>query len=155
MDPEYYMTQQLTKKSDVYSFGVVMLELITARKPIQQGKYIVIEVRKAINKSKDLYNLHEILDPFIGMVKNLEGLEEFVDLAMRCVADSGDKRPTMDEVVKEIENIMKLSGMNLSADSEPTTANYYEASKSNSHHPSSNDVFGYSGSFPPSSIEPM
>ncbi|KAK4558821.1 hypothetical protein RGQ29_008182 [Quercus rubra] len=155
LDPEYYMTQQLTKKSDVYSFGVVMLELITARKPIQQGKYIVIEVRKAINKSKDLYNLHEILDPFIGMGKNLEGLEEFVDLAMRCVADSGDKRPTMDEVVKEIENIMKLSGMNLSADSEPTTANYYEASKSNSHHPSSNDVFGYSGSFPPSSIEPM
>ncbi|KAK7849681.1 hypothetical protein CFP56_002541 [Quercus suber] len=47
----------------------------------------------------------------------------------------------MDEVVKEIENIMKLSGMNLSADSEPTTANYYEASKSSSHHPSSNDKF--------------
>ena len=155
MDPEYYMTQQLTKKSDVFSFGVVMLEVITARKPIQQGKYIVVEVRKAIDKSKDLYNLQEILDPFIGMGKNLEGVEEFVDLAMRCVADTGDERPTMDEVVKEIENIMKLSGMNLSADSEPTTANYYEANKSNSHHPSSNDVFGYSGSFPPSSIEPM
>ena len=114
------MTQHLTKKSDVYSFGVVMLELITARKPIQRGKYIVVEVRNAINKSKDLYNLHEILDPFIGLGKNLEGLEEFVDLAMRCVADSGDRRPTMDEVVKEIENIMKLSGMNLNADSEPT-----------------------------------
>ncbi|KAF3944164.1 hypothetical protein CMV_029348 [Castanea mollissima] len=27
LDPEYYMTQQLTKKSDVYSYGVVMLEL--------------------------------------------------------------------------------------------------------------------------------
>ncbi|KAK4558815.1 hypothetical protein RGQ29_008180 [Quercus rubra] len=145
LDPEYYMTQQLTKKSDVYSFGVVMLELITARKPIQQGKYIVIEVRKAIDKSKDLYNLHEILDPFIGIGKNLEGLEEFVDLAMRCVADSRDKRPSMDEVVKEIENIMKLFGMNLSADSEPTTTNYCEASKSSSHHPSSNDVFGYRG----------
>ncbi|XP_030946983.1 probable leucine-rich repeat receptor-like protein kinase At5g49770 isoform X6 [Quercus lobata] len=155
LDPEYYMTQQLTKKSDVYSFGVVMLELITARKPIQQGKYIVVEVRNAINKSKDLYNLHEILDPFIGLGKNLEGLEEFVDLAMRCVADSGDRRPTMDEVVKEIENIMKLSGMNPSADSEPTTVNYYEASKSSSHHSSSNDVFGYSGSFPSSSIELM
>ncbi|KAK7834928.1 putative leucine-rich repeat receptor-like protein kinase [Quercus suber] len=155
LDPEYYMTQQLTKKSDVYSFGVVMLEIITARKPIQQGKYMVVKVRSAMDKTKDLYNLHEILDPFIGMGKNLEGLEEFVDLAMRCVADSGDKRPTMDEVVKEIESIMKLSGMNLSADSEFTTANYYEASKSSSHHPSSNDVFGDSGSFPPSSIEPM
>ena len=130
LDPEYYMTQQVTKKSDVYSFVVVMLELRTARKPIQQGKYIVVEVRNAMDKTEDLYNLHNILDPFIGMGKNLEGLEEFVNLAMRCVADSEDKRPTMDEVVKEIENIMKLSGKNLSADSESTTTNLYEANKS-------------------------
>ena len=68
----------------------------------------MVEVRNAINKSKNLYNLHKILDPFIRMAENLEGLEEFVDLAMRCVADSGDKRPIIDEVVKEIENIKKL-----------------------------------------------
>ena len=66
----------------------------------------MVEVRNAMDKTKNLYNLHEILEPFIGMGKNLEGLEEFVDLAMRCVADSRDKRPTMDEVVKEIENII-------------------------------------------------
>ena len=68
----------------------------------------MVEVRNAINKSKNLYNLCKILDPFIRMAENLEGLEEFVDLAMRCVADSGDKRPIIDEVVKEIENIKKL-----------------------------------------------
>uniref|UniRef100_A0A2N9H8V4 non-specific serine/threonine protein kinase n=1 Tax=Fagus sylvatica TaxID=28930 RepID=A0A2N9H8V4_FAGSY len=129
LDPEYYMTQQLTKKSDVYSFGVVMLELITARRPIERGKYIVGEVRKAMDKTKDLDNLHEIIDPFIGLGKSLKGLEEFVDLAMRCVEESGDKRPTMDEVVKEIEKIMQLAGMNLSADSEPSPANYVEVSK--------------------------
>ena len=66
----------------------------------------MVEVRNAMDKTKNLYNLHEILEPFIGMGKNLEGLEEFVDLAMRCVVDSRDKRPTMDEVVKEIENII-------------------------------------------------
>nr|XP_043619887.1 leucine-rich repeat receptor protein kinase HPCA1-like [Erigeron canadensis] len=44
MHPEYYMTQQVTDKGDVYSFGVVLFELLTARSPIQRGKYIVRQV---------------------------------------------------------------------------------------------------------------
>jgi len=66
LDPEYYMTQQLTEKSDVYSFGVILLELITARMPIQRGKYIVRVVQTEMDRTKVLYNLHEILDPAIG-----------------------------------------------------------------------------------------
>jgi serine/threonine protein kinase len=75
MDPEYYMTQQLTEKSDVYSFGVLLLELITGRRPIERGKYIVKEVRDAMDKTKELYDLHEILDPAIGLGTKLKGLE--------------------------------------------------------------------------------
>ncbi|KAF8019244.1 hypothetical protein BT93_G0043 [Corymbia citriodora subsp. variegata] len=112
LDPEYYMTQQLTKKSDVYSFGVLMLELLTARRPIEWGRYIVREVRVLMNKDKDLYNLQGILDPAIGMGTSLKGLERFVELAMRCVEESGADRPTMGEVVKEIENIMVFAGLN-------------------------------------------
>ena len=32
------MTQKLTEKSDVYNYGVVMLELVTARMPIERGE---------------------------------------------------------------------------------------------------------------------
>ncbi|KAI3496589.1 hypothetical protein L1887_38954 [Cichorium endivia] len=91
MDPEYYMTQQLTEKSDVYSFGVVMLELITARNPIEKGKYIVREVKEAMNKSKPLYGLHEVLDPTIGLSNQLKGLERFVDVSIRCVELTGNQ----------------------------------------------------------------
>lgn len=50
LDPECYMTQQLTEKSDVYGFGVVMLELIHAKQPIEKGKYIVREIRLAMDE---------------------------------------------------------------------------------------------------------
>ncbi|KAL2477666.1 Leucine-rich repeat protein kinase family protein [Forsythia ovata] len=66
LDPEYYMTQQLTEKSDVYGFGVLLLELLTARNPIEKGKYIVREVKLAMDKTKEMYNLQQILDPVIA-----------------------------------------------------------------------------------------
>ncbi|XP_059445078.1 leucine-rich repeat receptor protein kinase HPCA1-like isoform X1 [Corylus avellana] len=153
LDPEYYMTQQLTEKSDVYGFGVVMLELITARMPIERGKYIVRVVQTAMDKTKVLYNLHEILDPAIGLQTSLKGLEKFVDLAMRCVEESGANRPAMGMVVKEIENIMEQAGLNPNAES-ATTSESYDVNKENSHHPYSNEGFEYSGAYPTLKIEP-
>ncbi|XP_076952522.1 leucine-rich repeat receptor protein kinase HPCA1-like [Bidens hawaiensis] len=108
MDPEYCMTQLLTAKSDTYSFGIVMLELITARNPIEKGKYIVTEVKESMKKNKELYDLQDILDPVIGSSSPLKGLEKFVDIALRCVEDTRNLRPTMSEVVKELEYIMEM-----------------------------------------------
>ena len=57
------MTQQLTEKSDVYSFGVVMLELVTAKQPIEKGKYIVREVRMVMDKyDEEHYGLRDMID---------------------------------------------------------------------------------------------
>nr|XP_023895140.1 probable leucine-rich repeat receptor-like protein kinase At5g49770 [Quercus suber] len=155
LDPEYYMTQQLTEKSDVYSYGVVMLELVTARMPIERGKYIVRVVQMAMDKTKVLYNLHDILDPAISLQTSLKGLEKFVDLAMRCVEDSGANRPAMSDVVKEIENIMQIAGLNPNAES-TSASDSYEVGKGNSGHPYYNETFEfeYSGAFPTSKIEP-
>ncbi|PPS13439.1 hypothetical protein GOBAR_AA07152 [Gossypium barbadense] len=156
LDPEYYMTQQLTEKSDVYSFGVLMLEIITARRPIERGKYIVREMRMSMDKTKSLYNLQQILDPAIGFGTSSKGLERFVELAMRCVEESGTDRPTMGEVVKEIENIMQMDGMNPNAESASSSATYEDATKGADLHPYDNDSFAYSGAFPHSAakIEP-
>ena len=104
LDPEYYMTQQLTEKSDVYSFGVLLLELVTARRPIERGRHIVREVRAAIDKSKELCGLHDLVDPIIGLGTTPAGFGRFIDLAMKCVEESSADRPLMSEVVKEIES---------------------------------------------------
>ncbi|KAK3031328.1 hypothetical protein RJ639_035234 [Escallonia herrerae] len=120
MDPEYYMTEQLTKKSDVYSFGVVLLELLTSRVPIQQGRYIVREVMEAMRNSGDPYNLNEVLDPVLRSGPKLQGLDKFVNLAMNCVKESGADRPAMDEVVRVIESITQLNLHNGSASTSPS-----------------------------------
>ncbi|GAB2227161.1 hypothetical protein Droror1_Dr00008973 [Drosera rotundifolia] len=153
LDPEYYMTQKLTEKSDVYSFGVVMLELVSGRRPIQQGKYIVREFKSVLDKTKDLYNLQGLIDRAINSdTITLVGFEKFVDLALSCVDESGAKRPTMSEVVKGLDSIMLLAGLNPNADSAPTSGSYAGSSAGNIY--GDDSLFVYSGSVPSSKIEP-
>ncbi|KQK05701.1 probable leucine-rich repeat receptor-like protein kinase At5g49770 [Brachypodium distachyon] len=107
LDPEYYMTQQLSEKSDVYSFGVVMLELVSGRQPIEKGKYIVREVRQAIDPAdRDHYGLRAIVDPAIRDAARTAGFRRFVQLAMQCVDESAAARPAMGTVVKEVEAML-------------------------------------------------
>jgi serine/threonine protein kinase len=152
LDPEYYMTNQLTEKSDVYGYGVVMLELLTGKSPIERGKYVVREVKTKMNKSRSLYDLQELLDTaIIASSSNLKGFEKYVDLALRCVEEEGVSRPSMGEVVKEIENIMQLAGLNPNVDS-ATSSRTYEGASGN---PYGKDSFDYSANFPDSKVEPQ
>ncbi|XP_065851732.1 leucine-rich repeat receptor protein kinase HPCA1 isoform X2 [Euphorbia lathyris] len=132
LDPEYYMTQQLTEKSDVYSFGVVMLELVTAKQPIEKGKYIVREVRMVMNKNdQEHYGVKEIMDPAIRNTGNLVGFGRFLELAMQCVEESAAERPTMSEVVKAIETILQNDGINTNSTSASSSATDFAASRGN------------------------
>ncbi|MCO5609754.1 hypothetical protein L7F22_063986 [Adiantum nelumboides] len=103
LDPEYCTTQRLSDKSDVYSFGVVLLELITARQPIQYGKHIVREVRMAWQKG-GLQAVMPLLDPQLKDCPQSE-LTPFLDVALRCVEEEAAFRPSMKQVSKEIEAI--------------------------------------------------
>ncbi|KAJ7558085.1 hypothetical protein O6H91_04G024500 [Diphasiastrum complanatum] len=108
LDPEYYMTQQLSEKSDVYSFGVVLLELITARQPIERGKYIVREVRTALDKG-GLQALRPLLDPSLRSYPNRD-MESYLDLSLRCVEENASRRPSMSDVAKELEGLLISTG---------------------------------------------
>ncbi|GAB4832507.1 hypothetical protein Ancab_006528 [Ancistrocladus abbreviatus] len=137
LDPEYYLTQQLTEKSDVYSFGVVMLELLTAKQPIEKGKYIVREVQTIMDKNdKDFYGLKEMLDPTIKNLLSLTRLGQFIELAMLCVEETASKRPTMGEVVKLIETILQNDDINASPTSASSfTTDFFLSLKAATRHP--------------------
>nr|QJR84049.1 CARD1-like protein 4 [Phtheirospermum japonicum] len=149
LDPEYYMTQQLTEKSDVYSFGVVMLELITAKQPIEKGKYVVREVRIAMDKNDDdtHYGLADMMDPTIRNTPCLVGFQKFLELAVQCVEESASDRPTMAEVVKFLETMLQNDGLNTNSTSASSSATeFIGAGKGGLKHPYS-DAFDYSGGY--------
>lgn len=101
------MTQQLTAKSDVYSLGVVMLEMITSEPALHKGKYIVSRVKMAIDKNdEEWYGLKDMIDSTLLKSGSLDGLRRFVELALSCLDESSELRPTMDNVVKEIEILL-------------------------------------------------
>lgn len=150
LDPEYYMTNQLTEKSDVYSFGIVLLELLTARNPIEKGKSIVTEVKRAM----DMNDLRGILDRSIASAASPRSIEKLVDLALACVQGLGDNRPAMSDVVKEIENIMVLVGLNPHAESRPASISSGKGSRNYYRSSSSEDLFAYSGFHLSANLEP-
>ncbi|KAK4427523.1 putative leucine-rich repeat receptor-like protein kinase [Sesamum alatum] len=149
MDPEYYMTQQLTEKSDVYSFGVVLLELMTAKAPIQHGKHIVRLVQEAMGNTKEPPNFDQIIDPTLESGSKLGGLGKFVDLAMSCVRESAADRPKMGEVVRQIENIIELAALDRKTEKRFSSSSFDETIDESPLHSYAAEGFDVSyGSFP-------
>ncbi|GAB4833107.1 hypothetical protein Ancab_031353 [Ancistrocladus abbreviatus] len=103
LDPEYFLTHKLSDKSDVYSLGVVFLELLTGLQPIVHGKNLVREVYVA----HQLGTTFSIIDSRMGAYPS-NCLERFIALALGCCDDEMEKRPSMLDVVRELENILQM-----------------------------------------------
>ncbi|KAK4833950.1 hypothetical protein QYF36_013889 [Acer negundo] len=103
LDPEYFLTHMLTEKSDVYSLGIVFLELLTGMQPISHGRNIVREVNAACQSGL----MSNIIDKNMGPYSS-ECLKRFMTLALKCCEDKKETRPSMLEVVRELENISSI-----------------------------------------------
>ncbi|XP_007214222.2 wall-associated receptor kinase 5 [Prunus persica] len=106
LDPEYFLSNQLTEKSDVYSFGVVLMELLTSKvalsfpRPEEEKNLVSFFVC-----SMEEDQLKEILDDDIVNKSNIETLRNLAELARRCVRLKGEERPSMKEVAMELEGM--------------------------------------------------
>ncbi|ESQ47968.1 hypothetical protein EUTSA_v10020248mg [Eutrema salsugineum] len=97
VDPEYVVTQELTEKSDVYSYGVVLLEIITGRRAVDEGRNLVeMCQRLLVSESRRI----ELVDPRIKDRIDGEQLETVVAVVRWCTEREGVARPSIKQVLR-------------------------------------------------------
>ncbi|KAF8394917.1 hypothetical protein HHK36_018856 [Tetracentron sinense] len=113
MDPEYYGLNVLTAKSDVYGLGVVLLELLTGKRAIfkdeQDGGGPTSVVDFTVPKIME-GELGRVLDMRVGPpgINESEAVELVAYMAMNCVNLEGKERPTMTDIVANLERALAL-----------------------------------------------
>lgn len=113
LDPEYYRNYQLTDKSDVYSFGVVLLELLTSQKAIdfdraQDDVNLAVYVQRLVEEER----IMDAVDPALkegASSLQLETMKALGFLAVSCLEERRQNRPSMKEVAEEIEYIISIA----------------------------------------------
>nr|KYP39085.1 putative LRR receptor-like serine/threonine-protein kinase At1g06840 family [Cajanus cajan] len=103
LDPEYVLTHKFTDKSDVYSLGVVFLEILTGMQPISRGKHIVNEIKVACRSGM----IYATIKSKMGLYQS-DCLDKFLTLALSCCQDNPEERPSMLDVVRELEDIVAM-----------------------------------------------
>ncbi|KAK1437076.1 hypothetical protein QVD17_02861 [Tagetes erecta] len=111
--PEYLATGHLTTKSDVYSFGVVLLEMLSGRRAVDKnrpkGEQSLVEWAKPYLPHKR--KLFRVLDSRLEGQYTLDGAHAVANLTQRCVSMDLRFRPSMADVVKELELLQDPKGI--------------------------------------------
>ncbi|KAD4384973.1 hypothetical protein E3N88_25141 [Mikania micrantha] len=127
-DPLYARTGILTPKSDVYSFGVVLFEMLSGRLAIEtvktdqqqpfhgdhESEYLPHTAKRCFEQDK----LDELINPrlktefekrsFIFDGKTLpDSISIFAAIAYKCLQGNRDDRPTMSNIVEELEKALR------------------------------------------------
>eukprot|EP00261_Vitis_vinifera_P031476 XP_019072719.1 PREDICTED: receptor-like serine/threonine-protein kinase SD1-8 isoform X2 [Vitis vinifera] len=119
MSPEYVLRGLFSTKSDVFSFGVLLLEILSGKKITE---FYHSDSLNLLGYAWDLWKSNrgqELIDPVLNEISLRHILLRYINVALLCVQESADDRPTMSDVVSMLvkENVL------LSSPNEPAFLN--------------------------------
>ncbi|XP_065873278.1 putative receptor protein kinase ZmPK1 [Euphorbia lathyris] len=109
MAPEWVLNLPITSKVDVYSYGIVVLEMVTGKKcssgsgntgEEQEQQGMVEWIREKKNGGETW--IEEIADPIFEGEYDKDEMEILVSLALQCVEEDKDSRPSMRKVTETL-----------------------------------------------------
>ncbi|XP_065855109.1 putative receptor-like protein kinase At5g39000 [Euphorbia lathyris] len=109
LDPEYYFTNHLTVKSDVFSFGVLLFEVLCARPAVdmkldEEQHSLALWAKQHFREG----TLDQIIDPNLTGEIAPESLKIYAKIAVKCLRNNRNDRPTMSNVLTKLEAALKL-----------------------------------------------
>ncbi|KAI9074556.1 hypothetical protein K1719_043500 [Acacia pycnantha] len=111
MAPEWVFNLPITSKVDVYSYGIVVLEMITGKSLRVDGPdhshhgRLVTWVREKKNKGEGKTSwVEQIIDPTVEGSFDMKTMEVLVTVALQCIVEDRDARPSMSRVVEMLQS---------------------------------------------------
>ncbi|KAL5701119.1 non-specific serine/threonine protein kinase [Ranunculus cassubicifolius] len=94
----------VTETSDVYSFGIFLLEIISGEDPrhdklLGSGENLIQQVKSRMASQN-------MVDSRLDGTFTPEGMQNLINLTLRCLSVSGERRPNMKVVVLELEQLL-------------------------------------------------
>ncbi|GJZ54312.1 protein kinase, ATP binding site-containing protein, partial [Tanacetum coccineum] len=113
MDPIYHESGILKAHTDVYSFGIVLFEILTGMLAHHTKEIGDAKPQQMINLVRRYYDdgLDKLIDPFIRDQIVRRSLLTFEEMAYKCISFNTKDRPTMDKIIKTIEDALFIQGM--------------------------------------------